>query len=126
MSDTVGLVAEAATLDPAVRTRVLALANRALDEAEYLMQYGDPNMRGQVVRTFITAFGKHLRAEETHNELDDLRKSLDELKMAMLGHVAGEDPDEETKPVGRPPHEFDGPIVDSPPVVNLLDRRKNK
>lgn len=126
-TDPTDYLAEAASLDPAIRARVIALANNVLDEAEYLIKYGDPNMKSSLVRSFMTSFAKHMRTEDTNQETEKLRGELERLRNAVVSRVPGAQDileDENTKrPVGRPPHVIEGEMVDNPPIP-LLDRRR--
>lgn len=84
------LLAQAATIDPSLRSRVIALANAALDEAEYLMEHGDPRMKAMLIRNFMSVFSRNLRAEkETSEEFDELKKSFEQLRRDMFGRVPG-------------------------------------
>lgn len=112
MSDILDTVAEAASLDPAIRSRVLALANLALDEAEYLIRYGDPSMKSSIIRTMMVAFAKHLRAEETNNEIERLKLEMQAIQAIMLGRTPGVNPD----PESTPPE----PQADRPPVLRRI------
>lgn len=92
MSDTTGnLLGQAASLDPAIRERVINLANLALDRAEFLMRHGDPIMQGKLLQSFMTTFAQHMRTQDTNDELEKLRQDLAELTAAVRGHTAGND-----------------------------------
>lgn len=110
MSDTGNLLGEAASLDPAIRDRVISLANMALDEAEFLIKFGDPVMKSKLIGSFMTTFAKHMRTQDTNNEMEDLRKQLDLLTEAVHGRSPGQD----THPVLAVEIEEEE-IVDMPP-----------
>lgn len=90
MSETGNLLGEAASLDPAIRERVINLATMALDHAEFLMKHGDPQMKSKLISSFLTTFSKHMRTQETNEEINVLREQLTVLTQAVLGHKPGE------------------------------------
>lgn len=91
MTDTGNLLGEAASLDPVIRERVIALANMALNEAEFLIKHGDPVMKSKLISSFMTTFAKHMRTQDTNDELEELRKQMVELQAAVMGRKPGED-----------------------------------
>lgn len=93
MSETGNLLGEAATLDPAIRQRVIALANMALDEAEHLIKFGDPNMRSRLIQSFMTTFAKHMNTKDTNDELEELRREMIKLQSMVMGRVPGQEID---------------------------------
>ncbi len=90
MSETGNLLGEAASLDPAIRERVITLANMALDQAEFLMKHGDPIMKGKLIQSFMTTFAKHMRTQDTNDEMEELRNQMRILQAAVLGRAPGE------------------------------------
>lgn len=81
------LLASVAELDPNIRNRVLRLANKALDRAEFLMEHGDPKMQALVIREYLKIFGKHLETKKANDEVELLRQSLNELREAVMART---------------------------------------
>lgn len=77
------LLASIAELDPGIRQRVLRLANKALDRAEYLMEHGNPQMQAIVIREYLKIFGKHLETKKSNDEIELLRTELVRLREAI-------------------------------------------
>lgn len=118
MSDTGNLLGEAASLDPAIRDRVISLANLALDEAEFLIKFGDPVMKSKLIGSFMTTFAKHMRTQDTNNEMDELRKQLDLLTQAVHGRTPGQDTH-----LSVVEEDIEPNIVDMPPGFPPMLRR---
>lgn len=89
------LLGQAAALDDALRDRVVALANKALDEAEWLMINGSPQVKTAIMRQFLQVFGKHLEVKAQDEELQKMREEWQELRKAIMGRQPGETPDAE-------------------------------
>lgn len=114
MSDAAGnILGEAASLDPAIRERVIALSTLALDQAEHLIKHGDPAMRARLIGAFMTTFAKHMRTQETNEEIDELRVQLRELTAAVMGRTPGQDTTPELEEVPIPTALK---IMDNPPT----------
>lgn len=84
------LLAEASQLDPLIRQRVITLANMALDHAEHLIKFGDPNMKARLISSFLTSLSRHMKVREHNDELDTLRTELESLKQAVMSRMPGE------------------------------------
>lgn len=93
--DPAQLLGTAAALDDALRTRVIALANKALDEAEWMMVHGSPQVKTAIMRQFLQVFGKHLEAKAQDEELTKMREEWAELRKAIMGRGPGEVEDSE-------------------------------
>lgn len=113
MSDASNLLGQAANLDPAIRERVISLANLALDHAEFLIKHGDPNMKARLLQTFMTTFAQHMRTKETDTELEDMRKQLSILTDLVNGRTPGQDTQHPLLVVE--PEIEEAEIVDMPP-----------
>ena len=83
------LLASVAELDPNIRNRVLRLANRALDEAEFLMEHGDPRTKAMVIKEYLKIFGKHLETKKANDEVELLRQSLEHLRELVVSRTPG-------------------------------------
>jgi hypothetical protein len=81
-----GFIAQAAELDPAVRERVIGLANLAIDQAEYLMRHGDPRVQVTIVRSFMTILAKQMQVKKVDGEIELLKVALGELTEAVMGY----------------------------------------
>lgn len=111
MSDTGNLLGQAASLDPAIRERVLNLANMALDQAEFLIKHGDPVMKGRLIQSFMVTFSKHMRTQDTDDELEKLRIQLEVLQGLVLGRNPGDDSQPELQVVED--------VIDAADMVDL-------
>jgi len=83
------LLASVAELDPNIRNRVLRMAHKALDKAEFLMEHGDPKTQQLIIREYLKIFGKHLETKKANDEVELLRASLNELREAVQSRTAG-------------------------------------
>lgn len=81
------LLASVAELDPGVRARVLRLAHKALDRAEFLMSHGDPKTQQVIIREYLKIFGKHLETKKANDEVEALRGALEELRQAVMSRT---------------------------------------
>lgn len=88
--DPAALMGQAAALDETLRERVIALANKALDEAEWNMIHGSPQVKTAIMRQFLQVFGKHLEVKAQDEELAKMREEWSALRMAIMGRVPGE------------------------------------
>lgn len=77
------LLASVAELDPTIRARVLRLAHKALDRAEYLMEHGDPRTQSMVIREYLKIFSKHIETKKANDDVELLRAALEELRLAV-------------------------------------------
>lgn len=77
------LLASVAELDPGVRTRVLRLAHKALDKAEFLMEHGDAQTQRIVIREYLKIFSKHIETKKSNDEIELLRAELIRLREAI-------------------------------------------
>lgn len=83
------LLASVAELDPNIRARVLRMAHKALDKAEFLMEHGDPKTQQMIIREYLKIFGKHLETKKSNDEVELLREALNELREAVHTRTAG-------------------------------------
>lgn len=83
-------VAQAAELDPAIRMRVINLANLALNEAEFLIRHGEPRMKATIVRSFMTVFAKQMQVKKVDEEIEQLKEALQVLTTAVMGYKPAE------------------------------------
>lgn len=81
------LLASVAELDPNIRNRVLRMAHKALDRAEYLMEHGDPRMQATIIKEYLKIFGKHLEVKKGNDEVELLRAALEELREAVMART---------------------------------------
>lgn len=81
------LLASVAELDPGIRNRVLKMAHRALDKAEFLMEHGDSKMQAMVIREYLKIFGKHLETKKANDEIELLREELVKLRQAVHSYT---------------------------------------
>lgn len=88
------LLGQVAALDETLRDRVIKLAHKSLDEAEYMIMHGDPRMKAALMRSFMQTFSKYLSAKEHNDELDEIKKSVIELREAVLGRSLAPEPTE--------------------------------
>jgi hypothetical protein len=79
-----GFVAHAAELDPAIRDRVVRLANLALSEAEYLIQHGDPRLKASIISKFMTILAKEMNVKAQDEEMEAVKRSLADLRQAFM------------------------------------------
>ena len=83
------LLASVAELDPDIRNRVLRMAHKALDKAEFLMEHGDPKMQAIIIREYLKVFGKHMETKKANDEVELLRSALNELREAVQMRIPG-------------------------------------
>lgn len=88
--DPASLLGQVAAVDPALRGRVIALANQALDEAEFLMVHGSPQVKTAIMRQFLSVFSKHLEAKEQDEELQQMRREWAALQEKIMGREPGD------------------------------------
>lgn len=81
------LLASVAELDPDIRNRVLRLAHKALDRAEFLMEHGDPRMQATVIREYLKIFSKHIETKKANDEIELLRLALAELRQQVMSYT---------------------------------------
>ena len=113
------LLASVAELDPNIRQRVLRLAHKALDKAEFLMEYGDPKMQQTVIREYLKIFSKHIETKKANDEVELLRRSLEELRQAVMARTPGALPstvDEFTSDV------VEVVVMDGPRIPKRIER----
>lgn len=81
------MMATTAALDPQLRSRVIALATKALDQAEFIMMHGDPKSKAAITREFLGVFKKHLETQGQNEEIEALKSGLRDLTAAVMNRV---------------------------------------
>lgn len=109
-TDPAQLIGQVAALDENLRNRILKLAHASLDEAEFLMEHGDPRMKAGLVRSFMQVFSKYLDAKQADDEIESLKAAMAEVREAVMGRVPGQGGVVALD-------ESEVATVDSPPVV---------
>lgn len=74
------LLIRAAEDDEVVRKAVRMLAIKVLDRADFLLTEGSPATRITVIRAIMPALVKTLEKQQDDNELEELRKTLNEVR----------------------------------------------
>lgn len=104
-ADPAELMAQAALQDDALHQRIIDLANRSLDHAEFIMEHGDPRVKAQITRQFLTIFARQLTAKEANEEIEELKRAVQELAQSVSGYTPGGE---------------DGELVEEPIAVDGL------
>lgn len=78
------MMATTAALDPQLRDRVIRLATKALDQAEFIMMHGDPKSKAAITREFLGVFKKHLETQGQNEEIETLKEGLRALTAAVM------------------------------------------
>lgn len=81
------LLYSAAELDPTVKHRVLRLADKVLERAEFLLEHGDPRTQQLVIKEYLKIFSKHLEVKNANSEVEELRAALAALTQLVLNRV---------------------------------------
>ena len=84
------VIQSATELDETIKSRVITLAHKALDEAEYLMEHGDPTTKSRIVSQYLHTFSHYLESKGQNDEIEELRTLLLNLQAAVLGRNPGE------------------------------------
>lgn len=90
MANIADAIGQAIQLDDQLRSRVIRLANRAIDQAEFLMEHGDPRTQQMIIKTYLTSFNKYMEVRDENSEIVQLKRALEDLTALVRGRVPGE------------------------------------
>ena len=114
------LLASVAELDPGIRARVLRLAHKALDKAEFLMEHGDPKTQQMVIREYLKIFSKHIETKRANDEIEVLREALEQLRVAVLTRTPMGELPETVEDIGD--EAMEAVLIDGPNIPRRLER----
>lgn len=78
-----GAMAEVIATDPELKSRIARLAKRALREAEWQLDHGDPAARNVVIRTLLPAMVKESVASDDERRMAELQAQIEEMRAQM-------------------------------------------
>ena len=78
-------VQEATKSDPELAEKARALANRCIDQANYYLDHGSPQVQLQVIKSIMPAIGRGMNERGEDDTITELREQLAELHRAVLG-----------------------------------------
>ena len=78
-------IAEVATTDPEISTRVRRLVNAALDDMEWILKYGTPPQRISLTRTLVPVMMRAMTAAQA--EGGESREAFDRMMAELRGDV---------------------------------------
>lgn len=79
-----GAMAEVIATDPDLKSRISKLARRALREAEWVLDHGDPAAKNTVIRTLLPAMVKESVASDDEQRLKELESLVSDMRTQMM------------------------------------------
>lgn len=76
--------------DPELRAAVKSLAMRAVEEAQFIMDRGTPNLKLSVIKVLMPAVARELAKKEERDDLAVLRAEMQEMMKEMRSGVQTE------------------------------------